>query len=644
MTYARAVDLVAAHSQIRPKRVPRSCELKDVRRLARSVWGEALYKQENQFFVRLSQLARTLAKKAENSPRGNDFIRRRFFGAAAFAIVATVKKDGSPMMRKSGEPYVYHMLRSIERLTEDDMPYLGLDAYLAHWEHDIIEDTSITKDFLANVFGNRPAGTVETLSKLKTSRHETKLAQAERYDPRFIRSIQDFVEAIYLKLADLDDYFNTCEKLSEESKLLHFRFLDEVVFPVAFAIVGATRPALAVANKALKVKHNKIYEQHAQTIDQIVVNARGEELEIKAQIEQTLREAGLEAEVKLTYRTPYELYLQQKTEFTLRDIVFYDITVANLQDSYKIRQALRDAFSHLLERVRDFIAMPKHNHYAALHDEYDINNCRARVRITCGEAYQLNNLGLGLILDKSFRSPLLSERAMRLVEGGDRATRTLYLKRLRTLKRVRVVGQHGEQYPERWRRTRFIAQGDNCFDLAAMCEPTWVWQLRHARWRGNSRHGYNALTEPYGWSRGQQITLTLNKHPDYRRDVYSLCQSPWAQRIISKHVYDLSEKRIITIGRRMTVAALRSFPRLDRLGINNPGPDFDQALQGTFAYDPFLLESVAETRAIFSWEYTEEFYHKVALGQIRLQQLLRQIEYGYDALTEAQHSSVSREI
>lgn len=67
--------------------------------------------------------------------------------------------------RKSGEPYILHPLAVATIVTKEIG--LGHKSIIASILHDVVEDTDYTLDDIRNLFGERIAGIVDGLTKLK---------------------------------------------------------------------------------------------------------------------------------------------------------------------------------------------------------------------------------------------------------------------------------------------------------------------------------------------------------------------------------------------------------------------------------------------------------------------------------------------
>lgn len=102
-------------------------------------------------------------------------------------------------MRTSGEPYITHPVAVARILAEMRLDHETLMAALLH---DTIEDTQVTHQDLAELFGASVAELVEGVSKLdKIKFRDKKEAQAENFRKMMMAMTQD-IRVILIKLAD----------------------------------------------------------------------------------------------------------------------------------------------------------------------------------------------------------------------------------------------------------------------------------------------------------------------------------------------------------------------------------------------------------------------------------------------------------
>ena len=101
--------------------------------------------------------------------------------------------------RQSGDPYISHPIAVARILTT---LHLDVQAIIAALLHDVVEDTEVTAEQVAEKFGKPVAELVDGLSKLDRIQFETREdAQAENFRKMLLAMTRD-VRVILIKLAD----------------------------------------------------------------------------------------------------------------------------------------------------------------------------------------------------------------------------------------------------------------------------------------------------------------------------------------------------------------------------------------------------------------------------------------------------------
>jgi GTP pyrophosphokinase len=113
-------------------------------------------------------------------------------------------------LRKSGEPYISHPIAVARILTP---LHLDAQAIMAALLHDVVEDTHISNEEVAQKFGKSVAALVDGLSKLDKIQFETSEdAQAENFRKMLLAMARD-VRVILIKLADRLHNMRTLESM-----------------------------------------------------------------------------------------------------------------------------------------------------------------------------------------------------------------------------------------------------------------------------------------------------------------------------------------------------------------------------------------------------------------------------------------------
>src|SRR5580765_2127275 len=124
--------------------------------------------------------------------------------------------------RKSGEPYITHPLAVASILSEWQLDAEGLAAALIH---DVMEDTSVTRNELETTFGKPVAAMVDGLSKLDQIEFATREdAQAESFRKMLLAMARD-VRVILIKLADRLHNMRTLDAMAQAHRARDDRHL-----------------------------------------------------------------------------------------------------------------------------------------------------------------------------------------------------------------------------------------------------------------------------------------------------------------------------------------------------------------------------------------------------------------------------------
>ena len=132
--------------------------------------------------------------------------------------------------RASGEPYISHPIAVTEICAGWK---LDADSLMAALLHDVMEDTGVPKQELAERFGPDVAEIVDGLSKLDRLEFATKAEQqAESFRKMLLAMARD-VRVILIKLADRLHNMRTLDAVSPEKRRRIARETMEIYTPIA---------------------------------------------------------------------------------------------------------------------------------------------------------------------------------------------------------------------------------------------------------------------------------------------------------------------------------------------------------------------------------------------------------------------------
>ncbi len=271
-------------------------------------------------------------------------------------------------MRSSGDPYITHPVAVALNLAHMHLDHESLMAALLH---DVIEDTEMTKDELAELFGHTVAELVEGVSKLDKLKFTNKEEmQAENFRKMVLAMVQD-IRVILIKLADRTHNMRTLESLRPEKRRRIARETLEIYAPIAnrLGIHG-------IKNELEVLGFEAMYPMRSRALKSAVKQARGNRKEIiqniSEEIAARLHESGIEAEVMGREKHLYSIYrkmLNKELMFNeVMDIYAFRVIVEDKIDNcYRALGAVHNLFKPIETRFKDYIAIPKANGYQSLH-------------------------------------------------------------------------------------------------------------------------------------------------------------------------------------------------------------------------------------------------------------------------------------
>ncbi|KAF3978182.1 MAG: bifunctional (p)ppGpp synthetase/guanosine-3',5'-bis(diphosphate) 3'-pyrophosphohydrolase [Methylococcales symbiont of Iophon sp. n. MRB-2018] len=273
----------------------------------------------------------------------------------------------SGQFRKSGEAYICHPLNVAITLAEMRMDTRGIIAAILH---DIIEDTPVSKEDLANEFSPEIAELVDGVTKLTKLDHISHAeAQAENVRKMLLAMAND-LRVIIVKLADRLHNMQTLGAMPTEAKRRIAKETQEIYVPLANRLsMNSIRHQLEAL--CLEAIHPKRY----QVIDSAVKKARGHRREIVSTIESSIQNrlnqadlifdvAGREKNIPSIY---YKMKRQKISFSNVFDVYAFRIYCDQVDDCYRILGCMHNLFNPVPGKFKDYIALPKANGYQSLH-------------------------------------------------------------------------------------------------------------------------------------------------------------------------------------------------------------------------------------------------------------------------------------
>ncbi|MEQ6917818.1 RelA/SpoT family protein [Halomonas aquatica] len=269
--------------------------------------------------------------------------------------------------RRSGEPYVTHPLAVANILANMHMDHQSLMAAMLH---DVIEDTGISKQALAQQFGQPVAELVDGVSKLTQITFEDKaVAQAENFQKMVLAMSRD-IRVIIVKLADRLHNMRTLGALRPEKKRRIARETLEIYARIASRLgINTIRVELE------DLSFQALYPMRAERIKHAVSRARGHRRstirQLQNNLQQSLDDEGLTGTVIGRQKHLLSIYRkmrdQRKSFAEIMDVFGFRIITEDVDSCYRILGVVHNLYKPVPGRFKDYIAIPKANGYQSLH-------------------------------------------------------------------------------------------------------------------------------------------------------------------------------------------------------------------------------------------------------------------------------------
>ncbi|MBO4289227.1 MAG: bifunctional (p)ppGpp synthetase/guanosine-3',5'-bis(diphosphate) 3'-pyrophosphohydrolase [Lachnospiraceae bacterium] len=309
--------------------------------------------------------AKTLFDQLLANMKKNGTLRDADRVEEAFVLSA---KAHEGQKRRSGEPYINHPMQVAVILSE-----LGMDedTVIAGILHDVAEDTEMTLEDIRERFGDDVAEMVDGVTKL------TRLAwdggkveqQAENLRKMFMAMAKD-IRVIIIKLADRTHNMRTLQYMSPEKQREKARETMDIYAPLASRL-GISKLKVELDNLALKYLEPEAYNKLVEEIAQKKLSREGFIDSIVAQLAERLKTAGIEADTYGRVKHYFSIYKKMKTQNRTLDEI-YDlfavrVIVNTVPDCYAALGIVHEMYTPLPGRFKDYVAMPKPNHYQSIH-------------------------------------------------------------------------------------------------------------------------------------------------------------------------------------------------------------------------------------------------------------------------------------
>ena len=288
----------------------------------------------------------------------------------AFDMAVDAHKE---QRRKSGEPYIFHPIAVAKIVAQN----IGLDAtsIAVALLHDVVEDTPITIENIAEIFGDTIAKIVKGLTKISDLSRDTDVSfQAENFR-KMLLTLNDDVRVILIKIADRLHNMQTMDSMPSYKQQ---KIASETLFiyaPLAHR-VGLYNIKTELEDLGLKYTEPEQYYEIFSKIE----GSKEEQMRYIEEFSNTVKVAldkeKIEYYIKGRPKSIYSIYKKMTSKKIPFEEVYDKFAIRIIYKSdpdnekflaWKIYSIVTDYFRPNPTRLRDWLSSPKSTGYEALH-------------------------------------------------------------------------------------------------------------------------------------------------------------------------------------------------------------------------------------------------------------------------------------
>ena len=269
--------------------------------------------------------------------------------------------------RNSGEDYYIHPIAVAKKLSEMKLDDQTICAGLMH---DVLEDTDVTRDQMADVFGEEITFLVDGVTKLKNLNYTSRKEKQAENIRKMVMAMSNDVRVVLIKLSDRLHNMRTLEYMTRKKQIQIADETLEIYVPLAHRL-GIYSLKWELEDLCFRYQEPEKYYELAEMVN---VKRREREAYINEIIESLSKSLeGTDIDYEISGR-PKSLYSinkkMQRNGIAFEEI--YDLTavrvlVDTIAECYAVLGKVHSLWRPIPNRIKDYIGQPKPNGYRSLH-------------------------------------------------------------------------------------------------------------------------------------------------------------------------------------------------------------------------------------------------------------------------------------
>ncbi len=272
-------------------------------------------------------------------------------------------------LRLSGEPYLVHPVAVTDILADLKADDIALVAGLLH---DVVEDNhQVSLAEIEKRFGAEVAHIVDGVTKIEEkvplqNRQEDEWATLRK----LVLAMVDDIRVILVKLADRLHNLRTMQAMPDHRRPVKALETLEIYAPIAYRL-GMGKMKTELEDLGFRYAWPEEYERLQSALQEKRAYSQDFIEETTAELDKMLKQTGISGDVYGRTKHLYSIWLKLHRQGIgveqVYDYMAFRVLVESVQDCYAVLGGIHSLWKPIPGRFKDFIALPKENHYRSLH-------------------------------------------------------------------------------------------------------------------------------------------------------------------------------------------------------------------------------------------------------------------------------------
>ena len=271
--------------------------------------------------------------------------------------------------RFTGEPYLVHPVSVTSILTDLKADDVALVAGLLH---DVVEDNhGVTLAQIEKSFGPDVSHVVDGVTKIEEKvplkSHEEREWATLR---KVVLAMVDDIRVVLVKLADRLHNMRTLDAVPEDKRPPKALETLEIYAPIAYRL-GLGKLRIELEDLGFRYGYPEDYRKLNSALQEKRSYSENFIVETSHEIDRVLKAQGARGQVSGRVKHMYSIYQKLHRQGIgveqVYDYMAFRVLVESVKDCYAALGGIHSLWKPIPGRFKDFVALPKENHYRSLH-------------------------------------------------------------------------------------------------------------------------------------------------------------------------------------------------------------------------------------------------------------------------------------